>query len=403
MRSRPILAERDLLLLVSASFVSVLGDAAALIALTLRLHAGGSGGWAIAALLLAGTAPLVLLSPVAGVVADRWDSRVVIVGAAMAQAACAFALAQVTSRPATLALVALLGAATSLVGPAVGALVPYTVPADRLVNAGAAMQTAFVVGELAGPGVGGALTGAWGARAPLELDAVSFLVIAVGICFVRTRRRPDQHTADSGDRLAGARLLLGDPLLRTVIASMTLLVLVAGAVNVAEVFLFKDALHTSDAVFGLASACWMAGMVAGSALMPRFGRETSRLLRAMALAELVMSLGLISAGVSPLWPVAAAAFVVGGVGNGILTVACRTIVVTQVPERLRGRAFGVMSATISAASVTAFGAGGALVSTLGPRTTVTGCGLAALSVGIGFALSVRRGAVVQRRPDTVPA
>ena len=386
---RSILRERDLAVLVTASFVSVVGDTAALIALTLRLHAHGSGGWTIAALLLAGSAPMVLLSPLAGAVADRLDSRLAIAGSALAQAACAFALAHVSGLGSTLVLVALLTSAGTLVGPSVGALVPRTVAPGRLVSANALLQGAFVGGNLFGPIVGGLLTGAWGSRAPLELDAATFLLVAAGIFVVRTRRDPRRDGVDAVRR-SGFRIAWDDRLLRAVIGALSALVLVSGAVNVAEVFLVKDALHATDTVFGVISASWMLGMVAGAALTPRFGRSTAELLRTMAGAQVVMAGGLVAAGVSPTWPVAAAAFVVGGVGNGALSVACRTVVVQRVPDAVRGRVLGVMSGSINAASVAAFGAGGILVSVVGPRWTVAGSGTAAVVVALAFARSARR-------------
>jgi MFS family permease len=131
-------------------------------------------------------------------------------------------------------------------------------------------------------------------------------------------------------------------------------------------------------------------MVVGSALTPRFGRDTMRLLRVMAAAEIVLAVGLMGAGVSPVWPLAAIAFVVGGLGNGALSVACRTIVTLRVPDEYRGRAFGVMTGAINAGSVVAFAAGGALVAALAPRVAIVGCAGAALAVGLVFAAYTRR-------------
>src|SRR5205085_11731174 len=129
--------QRDVAILIFATAISVTGDAAALIALTLRLHARGQGGWVIAALMLAGAAPMIVLSPLAGRVVDRIDSRTAIASSALAQAACALGLAAVTNTAATLVLVALLASASTVMAPAVGALLPRTVPADRIVEASA--------------------------------------------------------------------------------------------------------------------------------------------------------------------------------------------------------------------------------------------------------------------------
>ena len=392
-RRRSVLRQRDVAILVGSTVVSVTGDAAALIALILRLHSHGQGGWVIAALMLAGSAPMIVLSPLAGRVVDRIDSRTAIASSALAQAACAAALAVFTDTVTTLVLVALLAAASTIMGPAVGALLPRAVPEDRIVEASAHQQTAFVVGNLAGPMIGGLLTGAFGSRAPLVVDAVSFVVIGVAVFAVRTRRHLARESAARSVAVSGVRLMWRDAVVRAVVMTMTALVLAAGAVNIAEVFLIKDALHASDLVYGVVSAMWMAGMVVGSALTPRFGNDILRLLKVMGASEVVLAVGLMAAGVSPIWQLAAVAFVVGGLGNGALSVACRTIVTLRVPDEFRGRAFGVMTGSINAGSVVAFAAGGALVATLGPRVSIVACGAAALAVGLVFGAYLRIAAV----------
>ncbi|HET7312041.1 MAG TPA: MFS transporter [Mycobacteriales bacterium] len=385
-----MLRQRDVAILVLATAVSVTGDAAAVIALLLRLHAHGGGGWAIAALMLASGAPMIVLSPLAGALADRIDSRTAIAASAVAQAVCAAMLARYSGTAATLALVALLAASGTIINPSIGALLPRAVPEDRIVEASSYQQTAFVVGNLAGPALGGLLTGVLGSTAPLELDAVSFLVMAVAIFFVRTRRHVSRESAGPRVRRSGFRILWEDAVLRAVVATLAGLILAAGAVNVAEVFLMKDALHTSDLVFGIVSAMWMAGMIVGSAATPRLARTTPALLWVMAMALIIGAAGLVAAGLSPVWPAAAAAFLVGGIGNGALSVACRTIVTLRVPDAFRGRVFGVMTGSTNAAGVFAYVAGGALVAGFGPRVTIVGCGFAALLVGLLFSSAIQR-------------
>src|SRR5690242_621294 len=100
---------RDLWVSVLARAVSLLGDEAAVIALTLRLHDSGGGAGVVAALLVAGLLPLVVLAGVAGRLVDRYDSRTLLVWSGLGQAAVCVVLALVHSGPATLALVVVLG------------------------------------------------------------------------------------------------------------------------------------------------------------------------------------------------------------------------------------------------------------------------------------------------------
>src|SRR5882762_4772719 len=90
---------RDLWLAVVARAVSLLGDEAAVIALTLRLHDSGRGAGAIAALFVAGMLPLVVLAPLAGRLVDRYDSRRLLVWSGLAQAVVCAVLAGVHAVP----------------------------------------------------------------------------------------------------------------------------------------------------------------------------------------------------------------------------------------------------------------------------------------------------------------
>src|ERR687892_593504 len=69
-----LLRRRDFLLIFGAFALSALGDHVALITLTLRVHETTGSGWAVAALLLTGLVPPVLLAPVAGLLVDRLET-----------------------------------------------------------------------------------------------------------------------------------------------------------------------------------------------------------------------------------------------------------------------------------------------------------------------------------------
>jgi MFS family permease len=69
-----LLGRRDFLLIFVAFALSSLGDYVALITLTLRVEALTGSGWAVAALLLTGLVPPVILAPVAGLLVDRLET-----------------------------------------------------------------------------------------------------------------------------------------------------------------------------------------------------------------------------------------------------------------------------------------------------------------------------------------
>src|SRR2546421_11596006 len=99
----------DVHLATIARAVSTCGDYLAATALVIALQGQGAGGFAVAALLIAAAAPPTLLAPLTGRLADRVDSRYLLVTVSLGQAAVCTALALVSSTAAMIALAALLG------------------------------------------------------------------------------------------------------------------------------------------------------------------------------------------------------------------------------------------------------------------------------------------------------
>src|SRR5437667_12696418 len=87
----------DVHLATVARAVSTCGDYLAATALVIALQSRGSGGFAVAALLIAAAAPPTLLAPWTGRLADRVDSRRLLLVVCLAQAVICATLAFVQS------------------------------------------------------------------------------------------------------------------------------------------------------------------------------------------------------------------------------------------------------------------------------------------------------------------
>ena len=193
-----------------ARAVSSCGDFLAATALVLDLQQRGAGGFAVAAVLIAAAAPPVLLVRWTGRLADRADSRLLLVATGLAQAAVCVALAFASGPAEIIALVAVLAAGLAVTQPCLSALLPSMVPADGLPKAMALSQTAGSLGMMLAPALGGLLMGRFGLRVPLLADAGSYLAIAAAGRLIRTRRgvttrRPQAHPRPHGRDHAGAR------------------------------------------------------------------------------------------------------------------------------------------------------------------------------------------------------
>ncbi len=129
-----------------------------------------------------------------------------------------------------------------------------------------------------------------------------------------------------------------------------------------------------DAAYALLICVWMAGMVCGATALAR--RVPARLAAGAALVALVaQGAGM---GIQTTWailPVAFAGYLLGGLGHGVKNVLLRTLITARVPDPLQGRTFAAYNAARNVAELGAVGAGGLLVSALGPRAALVLAGL----------------------------
>jgi hypothetical protein len=384
--------KRDLRLLAVAVGLSAAGDLLALIALSLRVHDLTGSGLAVSALFATTLVPVVVLAPLAGLVADRVESVRLLALSSLVQAAVALGLAFTTDLGSILALSALLAAGATFSQPAEFALVPAIAGGEeRLAKANGLMETARYVGFTAGPALGAVLVAGGGTRTALLVNAASFLAIVVAAGLIRARR-PPAATPDKGPERArdGFVHLWQDGVLRPVVGAAVGALLFISASLTVEVFYIKDVIGAGDAGYAIAFVAWMLGMVAGA--MRVAPRVPAGALAACALVALaVQGAGMAVQTAWAVLPVAIAGYLVGGVGHGAKNTLIRTLLQRRVPERVHGRAFAAYNAARNTAELGAIGAGGVLVSAIGPRPALLIAGLGpVMAGGAGLALLRRR-------------
>jgi MFS family permease len=407
----------DVYLAAGARAVSTCGDFLAATALTLALQQAGAGGTTISALMLAATVPLVVLAPLTGRLADRVDSRIILVATGSVQAVICAALAFAGSPALIIALVAALACGLAVTQPTLAALLPAMVRREDLSKAGGINQTAGTLGMLLAPALAGVLVGQFGTRLPLLLDAMTYLALVVAGLLLRTRRGPAADTngpvvADaSGEaadpsRPAGDRprpvvwRMRGDRLLTVMIAAVAAVVGGVGAINVVEVFFVRETLGASATMYGLVTGAWTAGCLVGSVLFGRLGRgltDPARLVRGL-LVQLAACCAavLVAASVRSAAPLIAL-WLVGGAFNGAPNVSTTVVIALRVPERARGRAFAVFGSAVQGAGMGGLLLGGVLLGRFDPRVLIAGAGAAGL-VAVAACVPSVRAAVRRERP-----
>lgn len=397
---------RDVYLAAGARAASSCGDFLAATALALALQSAGAGGLAVSGVMLAAALPLVLLAPLTGRLADRVDSRMLLVASGVGQAALCVALAYAERTDVIMVLVALLSCGLAVTQPTLAALLPEMVRRVDLPRASAVSQTAGSVGMLVAPALAGLLVGNFGTRLPLLLDAVSYLALIGAGLLLRTRRggrrrMPRTVAAVGGDPAVavGTWRLRRDPLLWAMVLAVAATIAGVGAVNVIEVFYIRETLHASTTVFGLVSGAWTAGMLLGAWLLApaaRRARDDGTLvlwvLAMLGLACLLVGLGATvpDAGWLILF------WLVGGLANGGLNVFSNLVMANRVPPEQRGRAFATQGAAIQGAGMFGYLIGGVMLAGFAPRPMLAAAGLAGLAVVAAVTPVVLRAARSER-------
>ena len=169
-------------LLFSSQVLSVLGDRVTSVALPFAVLSVGGGVRDVALTSTAQFLPFVVLAIPAGVWADRWERKRILIGSdtvrLVTQTLAAFLLLSGQAEVGHLVvLAAIFGSADAFFAPAFSGLLPTTVSPGNLQPANALRGLTFSLANVAGPAIAGVLIGfAGGPGSALVFDAATFLV-----------------------------------------------------------------------------------------------------------------------------------------------------------------------------------------------------------------------------------
>src|SRR5579884_97252 len=184
------LKHRDFLLFFTGNLLSNCGTWFQNIALALLVYRLTKSSFWVGAVNFAQFIGVVVLAPWAGSAADRFNRRWLIiatqVGATLVSGVLAWCVAvKLGSLPIVLGLALLLGATTAFSTPALQAIVPALVPRDDLGAAIAMNSVTFNLARAVGPVAGAYVVAQLGIAWAIGLNAISYLVFAAAILFVR--------------------------------------------------------------------------------------------------------------------------------------------------------------------------------------------------------------------------
>src|ERR687895_476315 len=362
---------------------SFVGDAVSMVALVVLVVEITGSASAVGGALVAGLLPTIA-SPLAGVVADRIERRVVLVASDLARAVLVLGLVFARDLATIYILIFLMGLARTIFNPTVRAAFPSVVGGGDLTRANALIAGTFSTSIMVGPALGGLLVASIGVDAAFLADAVTYLVSAILLSTVplpHPRRESEGEAGFVRDLQSGFGYLLSARVPLAIVLGAFLTILTINAAVPAEVFLAKVTFGAGDAGYGLLVSLWGGGMVLGSAMMAVLGDKINLVLLYF-LSIFVGACALVGTGLAPSFVLALGALTVEGAASGIDNVATDTILQKRVPEAFLGRVFSIRFLGYSAGEALAYPLGGLLVDAVGPRSTYLLAGIATAAAGL---------------------
>jgi len=419
-QARP--AWREVYVLGGLRGLSFAGDVMAETAILLFLVKHGAAAYAVMALLLAAAVPPALLAPVAGAVADRLDSRLVITVVAALQALCCFAMVLWPSPVTLIALSVLLSAGLAFTHPVLAGLPRSMVGAENVPRASSISQTCAMAGMIAAPALAGVLTSRFGIRIPLVIDGASFALVVAGGFVIKTRLhgsgqgRAAEHSAaedaekrqeSTGEAETSAQesgpvyRVRSDRFLRSVLTMAGTVIACVSMANVFLVFYVTRTFGASGTTFGIIVSCEMVGLIIGGIAVGRIKRIRHEDILIGSL--LCLAVGVLGTGLSPgVWWIVPF-YLIGGIGNGAMATELHIVLNLRVPDSHRGRGFAALGAISNTAPAVGYLIAVLLLVALAPRYAFICAGVAALLCVVAFSRPLlRRGEQAEAATEQAP-
>ena len=350
----------------------------------------GSATW-VAVTTATRVLPIVVLGPLGGAIADRYDRRRLLVISDLTRAGLMAALALVAAAGGPIVLAPLLAALATAAGsatpPCVAACTARIVPESDLQRANAIRAGVGQAAIVIGPALGALLLLAAGPAVAILLNGLTFLAsatvlaaISSDISLAPTRGSDQPLPSLWADIRAGARALRGTPAAIRLVGADVICSAVYGLLTVTLVLVGRRAGAGAGAYGLLLAACGIGGVL-GATLVGRIAAANRwRGTLACALAFVGVSLGLLGT-VSGLAEAIGLALVLGS-GMVVGEVLSETALPRLLGEEVLARAYGLALPAALGGIVAGSLSAGPLVSWLGLRGTLVSAGAFVLLSGV---------------------
>ena len=337
--------------------------------------------------------PLMLLTLVTGLVADRIDRRWIVRTTVGLEMLCVASLALMTwfdviSLPALFAVAILLGVARAFAGPALQGLAPNLVPQRLLPAAIATNSIAWQVGAIAGPPLGGYL---YAIHPPLAYTVSTALLFFAWLMLLLIPPLPRMVRDDRGNpwrqMLEGLAYVRRNRLVFAAISLDLFAVLLGGATAMLPIYA-RDILHVGSSGLGHLRAAPAVGAAVVAIWLSRRPLQNdvgAKLLAAVGVFGIAtIVFGLSHRTAMPL-AVALGALALIGAADMVSVYVRQSLIQLYTPDNMRGRVGAVSILFISGSNELGEAESGFLAALIGPVAAVVAGGVGTIMVAVLWA------------------
>lgn len=382
---------RDYRLFIMGRTLLFIGAQMQTVALGWELYERTGSALVLGGIGLAQVTPMILLTLIAGHVADSFHRKPTWLISVFILALCSFGLALISYTHISNAIVLIYtiliitGIARAFLKPASDALLFQLIPVTAFTNAATWNSSSFQLASVVGPALGGMSIAVMKGATGVYIMAASLGLL----CFLSTAMIKEPAFTRSKERISfktlasGAKFVWENQLILAAISLDMFAVLLGGAVALLPIFA-KDILHVGPFELG----CLQAASSIGALIMAVTLAHLPPLRKAgPALLWSVVGFGIVTIifGLSRSYWLSLLMLLLSGALDSISVVIRHTLVQIRTPDNLRGRVAAINSVFISASNELGSFESGLAAAFFGPVVSVVGGGVGTILVVIAVA------------------
>lgn len=391
-----------------------LGDQMLAICVTVRVFRTFGTGAALGTYYVVRLLPSALIGPVAGVLIDRFDRRL-LAAAGLGLSSVAAAGLYYSARMSMAMAFTFVGAlAAVLYGPSLKGMLPEVVAKEHLLKANSIQSGTESVARLAAPVVSAAVLSMAGTSGALLASACSYLLAAGAVLQVRLTSASDvaigadtakSHSLAGEVRTAGkqlvegARYLATERVLLVVTLAMTAVMFADTSVSPLFTILLNRHLRVPPEFIAFLSSGYGAGLLIGAVAGPVVAKAVGES-GLVPLGAFLIGVQMLAYSRLQVFWLTLPLQLTCGAGFALMLNGTITVFQMVTPRRLTGRAVSASTAVGSIATMVAARAGGVVSDAFGVRTVFMWAGLLSLcaaACSVQLARGLRR--VASSRSD----